>query len=513
MEDQASNHHREAPIELSPEQFRSAGRLLVDRIADLLATMRERKVTAGLPVGEIRNLIDASANMPEDGMAFDVLLSQATELLTAYSLYNGHPKFLGYVTSSPAPGGMLAELLAAAVNSNVGAWALSPVATEIEAQTIRWIAELLDFPPTCSGILVSGGNVANYVGIYCALRSVFPRDSNASAPEGTARATLYASSETHTWIEKAIDMFGLPKDALRHIRVDSSQRLRLEELKARLSADLQDGRVPVAVVGTAGTVSTGAVDPLPAMAALCRERKVWFHVDGAYGGFAAMVDTADDDIRGLSLADSVAIDPHKWLYAPLEAGCALVRDPEKHRAAYSYHPPYYHFGEEATNFVDYGPQNSRGFRALKVWMGLRQVGRRGYQRMIAEDMALARELYDRLAADANFEVFTRSLSIVTFRYVPEEYRDRTDDATAREYLNELNQALQARLEVSGELFVSNAVVEGRYLLRACIVNFRTSSKDIAEIPEIISRHGRKAQEAMPKDYLFRPPPTKNNPAP
>jgi glutamate/tyrosine decarboxylase-like PLP-dependent enzyme len=197
-----------------------------------------------------------------------------------------------------------------------------------------------------------------------------------------------------------------------------------------------------------------------------------------------------DDIRGLSQADSLAIDPHKWLYAPLEAGCALVRDREKHRAAYSYHPPYYHFGEEATNFLDYGPQNSRGFRALKVWMGLRQVGRRGYQRMIADDIALARELSDRLAKEADFQVFTLGLSIVTFRYVPEEYRSRTDDPSAEAYLNELNQNLQAQLEVSGELFVSNAVIEGRYLLRTCIVNFRTSSKDIREIPGIVARHGR-----------------------
>jgi aromatic-L-amino-acid decarboxylase len=328
---------------------------------------------------------------------------------------------------------------------------------------------------------------------------VFPRDSVARAPERIARATVYASSETHTWIEKAIDMFGFPADALRSIRVDSSRRLLMADLQSRIAEDLDGGRIPVAVIGTAGTVSTGAVDPLPAMADLCREHKVWFHVDGAYGGFAAMVSTVPDDIRGLSHADSVAVDPHKWLYSPLEAGCALVRDPEKHRAAYSYHPPYYHFGEEATNFVDYGPQNSRGFRALKVWMGLKQVGRRGHERMITDDIALARELYDRLADAPDFEVCTHSLSIVTFRFVPEAYRDRMDDSVAKEYLNELNKALQARLEVSGELFVSNAVLEDRYLLRACIVNFRTSSIDIAEIPEIVSRHGRQVHRELLKE--------------
>ncbi len=496
MKHKISSHERQAPIDVSPDQFRAAGHELIDCIADVLAGIHERDVTSGLSVSDIRDLIDAAADMPDEGCEFGPLLSQTTELLTAHSLYNGHPKFLGYITSSPAPIGMLADLLASAVNANVGAWTLSPVATEIECQTVRWIAELLDYPTSCSGVLVSGGNVANHVGLYTALRSVFPRDSAVRTPDQLAKATLYASTETHTWIEKAIDMFGFSPDALRSIKVDSSQRLELQDLESKLSEDLDAGCIPVAVIGTAGTVSTGAIDPLPAMARVCREHKVWFHVDGAYGGFAAMVKTAPDDIRGLSLADSVAIDPHKWLYAPLEAGCALVRDPEKHRAAYSYHPPYYHFGEEVTNFVDYGFQNSRGFRALKVWMGLRQVGRRGYEGMIADDISLSRQLADRLAAGDAFEVVTHSLSIVTFRYIPKGYRNRTGDPTTEAYLNELNQAIQTRLEVSGELFVSNAVIEDRYLLRACIVNFRTSAKDIAEIPEIISRHGRQAHEAL-----------------
>ena len=494
MAGQESNRDRQSPIDIAPERFRAAGHALIDRLADLLASIRERKVTTGLSVKEIRDLIGSSASMPENGSDFEGVLERMTELLTRHSLYNGHPKFLGYITSSPAPVGMLADLLAAAVNPNVGAWTLSPVATEIESQTIRWMAELLNYPPTCSGVLVSGGNTANFVGFYTALRAVFPKDSDARTPERVARATVYASSETHTWIEKAIDMFGLPPDGLRSIRVDAERRLVMDDLKATLVTDVKNGRIPVAVIGSAGTVSTGAIDPLPAMAELCREHHVWFHVDGAYGGFAAMVKTAPKDIRGLSLADSLAIDPHKWLYAPIEAGCALVRDPEQHRAAYSYHPPYYNFGEEATNYFDYGPQNSRGFRALKVWMGLSQVGRRGYERLLADDMALARDLYDRLAKDPNFEVSTLGLSIVTFRYVPPEYRGRTNDPTTEEYLNKFNKALQARLEVSGEVFVSNAVIEGRYLLRTCIVNFRTTSQDIAEIPGIITRHGSQVDE-------------------
>ena len=496
MEDLEHEYKREAPINVSPEQFRSTGHALVDRVADLLAGMRERKVTAGLPASEIRTLINASAGVPLEGCDLDAVVSEAADLLTQYSLYNGHPKFLGYITSSPAPVGMLADFLASAVNPNVGAWALSPVATEIEMQTIRWIAELLGYPSNCSGILVSGGNMANLVGFYTALRSVFPRDAANRTHERFAQATVYASSETHTWIEKAMDMFGLPTDGLRVVRNDAHRRLEVADLRARLEADLESGRIPVAVIGSAGTVSTGAVDPLPAIAEVCREHKVWFHVDGAYGGFAAMARSAPEEIRGLALADSLAIDPHKWLYAPLEAGCALVRDPEKHRTAFSYHPPYFHFGEEVRNFVDFGPQTSRGFRALKVWMALKQVGRRGYEKMISEDITLARELFNRVSANPNFEAFTCNLSIVTFRFVPSGYRDRTNEPAVAEYLNQLNKALLSRLEASGEVFVSNAVIADRFLLRACIVNFRTTAEDVAEVPEMIARYGEQVHREL-----------------
>ena len=479
---------RHAPLDISPDEFRAIGHDLVERVADLLGSMRARKVTSGVGVSDVRQLINASAPLPARGADAAGIVSRAADVLMAHSLYNGHPKFLGYVTSSPAPIGMLAELLAAAVNPNVGAWTLSPVATEVESQTIRWIGELLRYPATASGVLVSGGNQANFVGIYTALRKLFPHAA-ADTPARLAKATIYASTETHTWIEKACAMFGLPITARRSIAVDAEQRLLMSDLEAQLARDIAEGFIPLAVVGSAGTVSTGAVDPLVAIADLCERHNIWMHVDGAYGGFAAMLDDASDDLRALARADSVAIDPHKWLYAPIECGCTLIRDSNAHRAAYSYHPPYYHFGEEATNYVDYGPQNSRGFRALKVWMALQQVGRAGYQQMIADDIALASGLYDRLATDARFEVFTHSLSIATFRYVPAMLRDRVGTENGEAQLNELNRALQARLERSGDLFVSNAVINGTYVLRACVVNFRTSWRDIEEIPDIVARYG------------------------
>jgi glutamate/tyrosine decarboxylase-like PLP-dependent enzyme len=235
-------------------------------------------------------------------------------------------------------------------------------------------------------------------------------------------------------------------------------------------------------------VSTGAIDPLRELARVCREEEVWFHVDGAYGGFAAMLPDAPADLLALSEADSVAVDPHKWLYVPLEAGCALVRDPEHLRAAFAYHPPYYHFGTEAVNYYDLGPQNSRGFRALKVWLALQHAGREGYERMVSEDIRLAQELYDRVQQTPELDAFTQSLSITTFRYVPPGWPLQTGLEAG--YLNRLNTELLTRLQRGGKAFVSNAVLDGAFLLRACIVNFRTQESDIASLPGLVVEIGR-----------------------
>ncbi|HEY6509700.1 MAG TPA: aminotransferase class V-fold PLP-dependent enzyme, partial [Vicinamibacterales bacterium] len=302
---------------------------------------------------------------------------------------------------------------------------------------------------------------------------------------------IYASRETHTWLQKAADLSGLGTEAVRWIPADAGQRLDVEALVRQLDADRARGDVPLMVVGTAGTVSTGAVDPLRAIARVCRERGIWFHVDGAYGGFAAALPDAPDDLHALAEADSVAVDPHKWLYAPLEVGCCLVRQPDALRAAFSFHPPYYHFDESVVNFFDFGPQNSRGFRALKVWLALQQAGASGYRAMIAHDIALARLLGDVLAARPDFEVHSVALSITTFRYVPVDLRARQDEPGVQDYLDTLNRALLDASQAGGDVFVSNAVTRGRYLLRACLVNFNTHASDVRAVPDLLASVGRR----------------------
>ncbi|MDP2319041.1 MAG: aminotransferase class V-fold PLP-dependent enzyme [Acidobacteriota bacterium] len=390
-----------------------------------------------------------------------------------------------------------AVLLAAAVNPNVGAWALAPAATEIEAQTVRWIAELIGFPVAAGGLLVSGGNMANIVCLMAARAAKADWDVRAEGVAGgSRRLRVYASAEAHTWIQKAADMAGLGTASIRWIATDAQLRMDVAALRRQIEVDRAAGDIPCLVAGTAGSVSTGAIDPLREIAAVCHEHGAWFHVDGAYGGFAAAVPDASDDLRALSLADSVAVDPHKWLYAPLEAGCALVRDPSALRAAFAYHPPYYHFDEHATNYLDYGPQNSRGFRALKVWLQMRHVGAAGYRQMIGDDIRLSRAMAEAVKRHDELELATQELSITTFRYVPRDLRSQVGDPGAEQHLDALNRAVLDRLQRGGEVFLSNAVIGGRYLLRAGIVNFHTEQGDIDAVPEIVVRVGRELDAAL-----------------
>ena len=525
---------------MSREEFRAAGHRLVERIADLLGSVATRPVTPGESPEALRGFL-GDGPLPETGTPADRLLDKTASLLIDHSLFNAHPRFMGYITSPPAPIGVLGELLAAAVNPNCGAWILAPMATEIEAQAVRWIAEMIGYTSDCGGLLVSGGNMANFVGFLAARRAKAEWDIGTAGMAGakgatpgphdntgsTGRLRVYVSSETHTWIHKAADLFGLGTESIRWIPVDDRLRISTTQLRRQIREDLESGDAPFLIVGNAGSVSTGAIDPLPELAAIAREYGLWLHADGAYGAVAAVLPDSPADLRGLAEADSVAVDPHKWLYAPLEAGCALVRDPKALRDAFSYGAPYYHFegdGTEVLNYFEYGMQNSRGFRALKVWLALRHAGREGYARMIADDIRMAEALREFASDEPELQVFPGGLSITTFRFVPRDLRRYVTAGAApgispadppvapapsvtagnspalaenvESYLNQLNTQLVNRLQAGGEAFLSNAVIGGAFVLRACIVNFRTSIEDARAVTQIVVRMGREIDAAL-----------------
>ncbi|HZX74029.1 MAG TPA: aminotransferase class V-fold PLP-dependent enzyme [Cyclobacteriaceae bacterium] len=488
------------PVEMDANVFREAGHKLIDDIAGFLSSISDLPVTTAPTPKSLQAYLPKSlvANGPDPL----VLVRETWQLLLNNSLFNGHPKFWGYITSSPAPLGMLGDLMATAINSNCGAFVLSPMATEIEKQTIQWLGELIGFTAG-AGIMVSGGNMANFIGFLAARKARADWDiRKLGLQPSQGKWRVYTSAETHTWISKAADLFGLGLDAIRWIPVDGNQRMNISLLNQQITEDKNEGLIPFLVVATAGSVGTGVVDPMSEIAAICKKHNCWFHIDGAYGGFAAALPELKELFQGIELADSVAIDPHKWLYSPLEAGCTLVKDANALTDAFSFHPAYYNFdGEEEpqTNFYESGLQNSRGFRSLKVWMVLRQLGKEGHIRMIREDIMLAKKLFEILKEYKEIETFTQHLSITTFRYRPKDI----DPDTEQTYLNKLNQSLLNRLQSGGEVFLSNAVLENNYLLRLCIVNFRTRLSDIAAMPAIVLKEGRLIHEQMQKELSVK----------
>ena len=498
MDGDSNRHTRNSAVAMEQEKFRSLGHELIDRIAGLMESLPDRPVTSMASPADIRQALDADRPLPDLGEPPAELLDRATNLLFEHSLFNGHPRFWGYITASATPIGLLGELLAAAVNPNVGAWPLSPMASEIEAQTIRWIAGMLGYSADCGGLFVSGGNMANIVGFLAARQAKTGHDVRTGGLGGV-RLRAYCSNETHTWIQKAADISGIGTDAIRWIPANNRFQIDVVALRQQIEADLASGDRPFLVVGSAGTVSTGAVDPLHDLAVICREFNLWFHVDGAYGAPAAMLPDAPAEFSGLVEADSIAVDPHKWLYAPLEAGCALVRNRQMLRDAFAYHPPYYHFETEAINYYDLGPQNSRGFRALKVWLALQQAGRQGYMQTISDDIRLAADLYQLIAQSPQLEALTQSLSITTFRFVPRDLQ--TGGEEIQQYLDQLNNELLTRVQNTGEAYLSNAIVRGRFALRACIVNFRTTQADIEALPPLVVRLGNAIDSEMRPTHL------------
>lgn len=489
---------RTESIAMRGKEFRRVGHDLVDQIANYLDTIGERPVTTGKSASELHALLGAQS-LPETGGDSGAILNKAASLLLDNSLFNGHPKFLGYITSSAAPIGALSDLLASSVNPNVGAFILSPMATTIEKQTIRWLAEFIGVSPEYGGILVSGGNMANFTAFLAARTAKAPKSIKKEGMNGNHKQlVMYCSKATHTWIEKAAVFFGIGTDNIRWIEQDEKLQMRVDLLEQIIMADRKAGCAPFLVIANAGDVSTGVVDDLKAIAIVCKTHDLWFHVDGAYGMPAAVLREEKDRFAGIAEADSIALDPHKWLYSPLEAGCTLVKDPQTLLDAYSTNPVYYNFENaetEALNYYEYGFQNSRGFRALKIWAALQQAGRAGYEKMISEDIRLSKLLFELAGAHAELEAVTQNLSITTLRYVPEKNLDVT-------YLNKLNETLLNVLQQKGEVFLSNAIVNEMYCLRACIVNFRTSEKDIVEIVDIVVAEGRKIHAELSQHVIL-----------
>ena len=501
-EDGITSRPEGSSLEISEAEMRELSSRTTQLVTDYFSQVSNLKVFPETYGGKTTEKLGLS--LPIEGEPLDQLLNDCRVILDG-SRHNGHPRFFGYVASPATAPGAFADLIASALNSNVTSWRSGPAATEIERTVVRWLGALIGYAQDASGILTSGGSMANLTALMVANRAKANRDVaatglwNAGAP-----MTIYASDQIHMSIPKAADILGLGRQQVRLVECDDRFRMNVPSLRARISKDLESGMKPFCVVGSAGTVNTGAVDPLAEIAALAKEFGLWFHVDGAYGALAAMDETKRPIFRGLELADSVSLDPHKWLYVPIDSGCLLFRDEAEARAAFSFDEADYikvheQNADESFAFWNYGPELSRRFRALKIWLTLRYYGTRRIAGAISEDNALSLYLGRELEQSDDFEILAPpELSICCFRYVPPSFQSKLkakslDEADNRE-LDQLNNKIMLAVQRGGRAYLSSATLRSKFALRACITNFRTTRADIDQTLEIIRNTARDVSE-------------------
>ena len=458
------------------DEIKRVGYRVVDMIADYLTGLPGRPVFRPCPPDLIDGFMDGTP--PRVGEEVDALLDEFTSKVAAFPFGNGHPRFFGWVNSPPAIIGVFAEALAAAMNPSCAGG--NHAAIYVERQVLEWFKRLIGFPEQGSmGLLVSGGSMASLTGLAVARHVKLPGVRKGGMQNLPRRAVAYMSVEGHTCVRKALELLGFGSDNIRAIPVDHSLKMQVAQLEEAIRRDLEGGNLPVVVAASAGTASTGAIDPLHDIREVCQRHGVWFHVDAAYGGPAVLTARYKDALSALKDADSLALDPHKWLYVPVEAGLSLVRDGAAMRDAFSLVPPYIRTEGNSAGvlglpwFSEYGFQQTRGFRALKVWMALKFYGVDGYTASIERDLCLADRLAEQVRQSAHLQLVTEpSLSIVCFRFAPVSLRGD------EEKLNQLNKRLLEAVQLGGHAFLSSTTINGAFCLRACVINHRSREQDI-----------------------------------
>jgi aromatic-L-amino-acid/L-tryptophan decarboxylase len=475
---------------LDAEEFRRIAYHAVDLAAEHLFGIRERPVFKPMTPDERAELLQEP--MPADGMATDAILEHLRTRVMPHPMGNGHPRFFGWVNSPPAMLAVATEIIAAAINPSCAGG--DHAAIYLERCAVRWLVELVGFPTEGSmGILVSGASMATLTAFAAARHRAAVRHGwnvrDDGLQSGHPPLIIYMSSEGHGCFRKAAELLGLGTAAIRTIPVDDAFHMEVPALESAIAEDRAGGREPFCVAVSAGTVNTGAIDPLDKVADLCAKEDLWMHVDGAYGAVGVLDPEVAPRFNGLARADSVALDPHKWLSVPVECGCVFVRDGAMLRQAFSLVPPYVRT-EEGKGFgglpwySEYGFQQTRGFRALKLWVTLAHAGRDRIASIVSRHIRLARRLASILADAPDFEVLAPvELSIVCFRYVPAAIRD--DDKK----LNDLNQRLIENVQAGGEAFVSGTTLNTRTALRACVLHYATTEDDIKALVEIVRHAG------------------------
>ncbi|MCA1613366.1 MAG: aspartate aminotransferase family protein [Acidobacteria bacterium] len=459
-------------------------------------TLDTARVCSGATPGELEKLFDEP--LPRDGASAEEVFGRFEREIVPHAMNIPSPSYYGLFNPTPLPVGVWADALAAAINQNGAAWRNSPAASVVEGRVLRWLCELVGYGPESYGTMTSGGSEANLVGLKCARdragRLVRDEGLRGRGGEGPARGgsfVVYGSEQSHYSFEKSVDILGLGRRNFRKIETDARFHIRTDALRREIGRDLAAGNVPVCVAGAAGATSTGVVDPLDELADIAREFGIWFHVDAAYGGALAMSEKHKGKLRGIERADSVTVDPHKWMFVPFAAGAVLVRGGAKVlRDGFDITPEYLseeRGGEDAAfDFFRYGQLGTRRFNALKVWMALKTLGTRGYAEIIDRQIELTRYLAARLDEAENFELLGEvETAVCCFRFVPPQARDR-----AGAELDALQRELQGRVERSGEAWLSTTVLHGRRAVRVNVNSYLTERRHIDDLVELLARESR-----------------------
>ncbi len=473
------------------EAFRRLSHAAVDMALDYLAQLRQKPVFQPMTPEERQALLETP--LSERGESPEALLAFAQQQLFSHPMGNGHPRFFGWVNSPPSPYGALADFLAAILNPSCAGG--DHAAIYLEHGVVRWLMQLVGFPTEGSyGLLVSGGSMAALTALaaarHWAAQQLGWNDRRQGMQQAQAPLMLYLSSEGHSCITKAAELLGLGSEHLRVIATDEHFRMDVAALRAAIKQDRAAGCHPFCVAASAGTVNTGAIDPFNALADLCEEEGLWLHVDGAYGAVGRLDPEVAPLYAGLERAHSLSLDPHKWLSVPVECGCAMVRDGNLLRDTFSLVPPYLRLepGKGFSGlpwFSEYGFQQTRGFRALKVWMTLQSAGYQGLTQRARRHNRLARLLAELVDADPDFErTAPVTLSVVCFHYAPPALRG--DEAR----LEQVNRAIAPQVQAEGEAFLTGTTLRERFTLRACIIHDATTEEDVRALLEIVRRAGQ-----------------------
>lgn len=481
MNGDALHHHNGRAPDLPDEEFRAFGHKLIEWIADYRERIREYPVMSSARLGDTASKL--SSNAPTEGRPLGELLDEVDSSIMPGITHWNHPRFFGYFATSGSGPGIFGELIASALNVNSMLWHACPAATELEQVTTQWLLQMLHLSPEYFGVMCEGGSLANLTAIAAARDRLGELDIRRSGMSGrdVPRLRVYASSLAHSSVEKAAITLGLGTDGVCKIGTDDRFRMRPDLLTEAIEADVRLGVLPVCVVGTIGTTSCGSIDPVGDLAEICEERKIWLHVDASYGGAAGILPEYHASMRGLDRANSFVLNPHKWLFVPLDLSILYARKPEALRQTFSLTPEYLKTPHDhaATNYMEYGLSLGRRFRAMKLWWVLSYFGVTGLQSLIRSHIDMARRFSDWVAGNPHFELLdSPQLSTVCFRARP---LGLSDDKA----LDELNTQLMHIVNQSGLIFLTHTRLNDRLSLRLAVSHLQTTDDDIQQAERIL----------------------------